>query len=187
MPYDRIRVLINLSGPRREFRDQLVQAFLAEAPGTGKKKETTRYTYEADLSPSGHHIELWRPALLNKGLDFTVRIPSLKLNTARAQWRHVPRHRDLIRIFTSLKENEPNQYPKILACLHQAFACEPINGLKEISVLFASGETNSCDKIPADVAVLVAKWLFAEQDLTYWNQSGRYMLKASFVDKGLWG
>ena len=90
-------------------------------------------------------------------------------------------------MFVSLRENEPSQYPKILACLHQAFACDPIKRLKDISAFSASGETSSCDAVPADVAVLVAKWLFAEQDLTYWNQSGRYMLKTSFVENGLWG
>lgn len=184
--FDRTRVKISLCRPRREFRDTLVQTFLAEEPGTGTGKETTRYTYEVELSPSGHHIELWRPALLNKGLDFTVRVPSLKLNMTRSPWCHVPSHDNLRDMFLSFKNTYPRQYPEILVRLNQTFACEPIDDLNAISHYSAPAIAEGCDAVPADVAVLTAKWLFAEQDLTYWNQSGRARLWTHLDEMDLW-
>ena len=38
---------------------------------------------------------------------------------------------------------------------------------------------------PIYVILLVIKWLFVEQDITYWNWSGRNMLKKSLEEKGL--
>jgi hypothetical protein len=38
---------------------------------------------------------------------------------------------------------------------------------------------------PADVAVLVAKWLFVEQDVTYWHNSGRAMTYEYLQDEGV--
>jgi len=38
---------------------------------------------------------------------------------------------------------------------------------------------------PVVIIILAIKWLFIEQDVTYWNWSGRVMLMNGLVDKGL--
>ena len=38
---------------------------------------------------------------------------------------------------------------------------------------------------PIYIVLLAIKWLFIEQDITYWNWSGRNMLKISLEEKGL--
>ena len=38
---------------------------------------------------------------------------------------------------------------------------------------------------PVYIVLLAIKWLFIEQDITYWNWSGRNMLKESLEKDGL--
>ena len=37
----------------------------------------------------------------------------------------------------------------------------------------------------ADIAILIARWMFIEQDITYWTRSGRAMLMSKLKDEGL--
>lgn len=186
MPYERIRITRSFVGDRPTLRRALVEAFLEEEPGTGKRENTTRYTYVADTSPSGHDIELHRPALLNNGFDFTVRIPSLKISDLRAPWCSVPRHEDLEVLLHQLLSQDVAQYALLQDTIIAAWRCEPIDAqLADLQSFIASPVTQGLSECPADVVALMAKWLFAEQDVTYWNQSGRSMLFQALIEEGL--
>jgi hypothetical protein len=170
------RIQRHFSGDRKEFRKALIGAFVDEEPGTGTGQDCTRYIYEVDTSPSGHTIELHRPAFLNKGIDFTVRCLSIVFNDKNPHWRHVPTHSDLIEALGSLKSRFPGRYSDVSASLNRVYRCQGRVNLGAIADLEAEPSVIGAMGCPADAAVLVAKWLFAEQDLTYWNNSGRAML-----------
>jgi hypothetical protein len=175
----------SFNGNRRTLRRTLVSAFLDEDPGTGKGDLCTRYIYEVEASDSGHIIQLHRPAFLNKGIDFTVRCMSIRFNPGKTRWRHVPKHDDLADILTGLQRARPRLYRQVQAAIICAFQCRPIEGLDRLALLTAPPLVPGHPGCPADVAVLVAKWLFAEQDLTYWNYSGRTMLFQKLRNAGL--
>jgi len=186
VPYDRIRIMRTFEGDRAALRRSLVEAFLAEDPGTGKQDKTTRYTYVADTSPSGHDVELHRPALLNNGFDFTVRIPSLKISELRAPWCSVPRHNDFKALLRQFASQDSAHYALLQEAIYAAWRCEPIEGqLENLQSFIADPKGEGLSSCPADVVALMAKWLFAEQDLTYWNQSGRLMLMQKLVEERL--
>ena len=75
-----VRITRTFSGDRSTLRKQLMTAFTNETPGTGTKDLTSRYIYIVEKTPSGHEIELSRPAMLNKGIDFIVRVPLIRFN-----------------------------------------------------------------------------------------------------------
>jgi hypothetical protein len=179
------RIKRHFTGNRREFRSALIGAFVDEEPGTGTAEQCTRYIYEVDASPSGHTIELHRPAFLNKGIDFTVRCLSVVFNGKNPHWRHVPTHDDLIEVLASLKAEYPRRYRDVSASLTRVYHCQGRVNLKAIADISAEPAVPRAEGCPADVAVLIAKWLFAEQDLTYWNNSGRAMLFNKLRVEGL--
>ena len=178
------RIERQFAGNRREFRKALIGAFVEEDPGTGTGEFCTRYIYEVDTSPSGHTIELHRPAFLNKGIDFTVRCLSVIFNEKNPHWRHVPTHDDLARALSSIRDLHPGEYARVSKCVRDVYDCVTPD-LQVIAHLKAAPATTLAGGCPADVGVLVAKWLFAEQDLTYWNNSGRAMLFSKLQAEGL--
>lgn len=168
------QVRLRITGDRRELRTKLVQRFLEEEPGTGTGDLCSRYIYLADRAPSGHHIELHRPAFRNNGMDFTVRCPTIKFNPGNRLVRHMPRHGDLVDAFRSFRRKYGSEYPAIQEAIESVYKCNKLPNLKRFS-LFVSAPLSGGDRCPADVALLATKWLFVEQDVTYWNNSGRRM------------
>ena len=85
----------------------------------------------------------------------------------------------------SIRRRHARQYPVVREALHATYLCRRVHGWRVLAQLASDplgiGQT-SC---PADVAVRVAKWLFAEQDVTYWHNSGRAMLFDYIRDEGL--
>lgn len=163
-------------GNRREMRQSLVDTFLAEEPGTGKGALCSRYIYKVDKSHSGHVIELHRPAFLNKGIDFTVRCQTVCFNPGKTRWKHVPKHDDLIEILRGIKTSRPRLYRGVKESLQRVYECKRVQNYSDLEKFMSPPLVNGAMGCPGDVAVLVAKWLFAEQDITYWNYSGRAML-----------
>ncbi len=77
---------------------------------------------------------------------------------------------------TSLRELYPQRYPDVREAIRNVYECGPEADLTSLANLTAAPIDGGVQGCPADAGVLVAKWLFAEQDLTYWNNSGRAML-----------
>ena len=174
---DPARHNLRLEGDRKAFRDGAIRAFLAENPGTGIGDLTSRNIYEVERSLSGHSVELHRPAYLNNGMDFTVQCPSIVFAaTIQKRWRCVPRHDHLSTIFSSLRRKYPRKYEDVQRALENAYLCKHLGDLKTISQLVSKPLVPNEAGCPADLAVLIARWLFVEQDVTYWHCSGRAML-----------
>lgn len=174
-------LIINYSlplGDRVSMRENLIQTFLRENPGTGRGDNASRYRYNVEhLGDYG--IFLKRPTQLNKGFDFTVNIDGLFFKKNRRYSN--PSHQDIIDALTNCKINFPRIYPSIAQKLHQIYKCESVS-------LVPSGATfydYAGNEHPIEIILLAVKWLFMEQDCAYWNYSGRAMFYNVLHDNDL--
>ncbi|PEC48929.1 hypothetical protein [Bacillus sp. AFS096315] len=92
MPNYELNVNYPNTEDRKEIRDFLVDIFKKEKPGTGTGELSTKYTYYVETLTNGNRIFLTRPAMLNKGFDFVVRVE----NTLFSNNKNSPRHIDII-------------------------------------------------------------------------------------------
>ena len=112
------------TGTRGTMRENLIQLFLKEQPGTGTGNNTSRYCYKVEQFNS-YGISLKRPTQLNKGFDFTVNIDVLFFKKNRKYSN--PSHQDIIDALTDCKCNFPDIYPGIAYILQQIYNCENPN------------------------------------------------------------
>lgn len=166
------------NGNRASMRENLIQNFLHESPGTGKGDNASRYQYNVEQF-ANYGIYLRRPTQLNKGFDFTVNINGLFFKKRRRYTN--PSHQDIIDALTECKTNFPNIYPTIAQQLQQIYNCQPIT-LIRTGATFSDFEGN---KHPIEIILLAVKWLFMEQDCAYWNYSGRAMFYSALQDNSL--
>lgn len=176
------------STTRAGIRNELVNAFLKESPGTGSKEFTSKYNYVAEKivnQQETHTIILKRPAYLNKGFDFIVTYHGHNFNEGKKTTRKIkgvskecnasttsaPSHSHICDDLR-LKRNEDGEgYKKLKGLIDKIYNCEAISNTEysDIKNIFNEG-------LPAEVTLKLIKWLFIEQDITYWNFSGRAML-----------
>ena len=79
--------------------------------------------------------------------------------------------------FSQLTLGQPAAHTKeLLTALLRIWNCENSAKVLEDLKLF-KGNTR------AERLLLLAKWFFIEQDVTYWTESGRHMLRDFFVGK----
>ncbi|MEG2396917.1 MAG: hypothetical protein RSB11_07785, partial [Oscillospiraceae bacterium] len=124
---------------------------------------------------------LQRPAPLNKGLDFIIRIEGLWFKKNRRY--NAPGHSDIVNALKQLKEAiSKEDYEKVRVQLRNIFESKEYN-LSEINEFKFKDYAGKEHSIA--VILLAAKWLFIEQDMTYWNWSGRNMLWSGLKEAGL--
>ena len=183
-----------LSDNRTDVRKEMVMLFLDEVAGTGKGENTSKYNYIVE-SYLQYKIIIKRPGQLNKGFDFIVHIDGIKFvknierhykngRITRYQKLYTnPEHDDIIKALEQIKsKTTARKYKEVKNCLRQIYNVEETNyeGIKNLKYIDYSGVEH-----PFVVILLAIKWLFVEQDITYWNWSGRNMLKATLEEKGL--
>src|SRR6266545_8406641 len=78
------------NGTRRQFRERVIQEFLKEEPGTGKGELTSKYTYFVESLANGTRVFLTRPARLNNGFDFEIRVEGMKFASAKGRTTNRP-------------------------------------------------------------------------------------------------
>lgn len=170
-----------LSGSRIEARREIVELFLNEQYGTGKGELSSKYEYTVEQYSETYSILLKRPAALNKGFDFVVHVSGMYFKSTK---RHTnPSHDDIIQTLQQVKYSLSEvQYEKIKICIRNVY------NLQEFDVSFISDiYFTDCDnqQRPIVIIILAIKWLFIEQDVTYWNWSGRAMLMKKLKDNDL--
>lgn len=159
---------------RSQIRRILISEFLKERPGQGKEELASRYRYNVETLEDGRRVYLLRPAPLNKGFDFTIHVENTRFKTNRT----MPAHRDMIDDLRHKKRGNPSSSKKLYAAIQQVYELqEPDAVMKRIRMRFSIGH-------PVDLILKVIKWFFIEQDMTYWNYSGRAMFMSG-VDKVL--
>lgn len=147
---------------RQELREQVVSAFLNEAPGTGTGKLASKYCYFVETLSDGRRVFLTRPAWLNKGFDFEIRVQDEKFPGGRGGKTDRPNHSV---IFDDLKQKlaeAPDTYPRLFHLIERIYNCEEVPSKSSEPLKFQAG-------LPVDMILAVIKWFFIEQDVTYWN------------------
>lgn len=165
---------------RASIRKEIAELFIMENPGTGKDEDCSRYRYIVERYET-YRIVLNRPTGLNKGFDFTVNIDGMYFKKKRRYQN--PSHNDIIESLRYVKNHYENEkYDLIKGIINNLFECKNVSfdSLQNINFIDGDG-TNR----PIAILLLAVKWLFIEQDITYWNWSGRYMLFNKLKEEGL--
>ena len=154
---------------KKELRKLLVGRFLQERPGKGPKDRATRYHYKVEDLRSGNKIVLRRPARLHAGFDFLVCVEGHNFAARNKRRRDFPKHAEMIADLIEKRESNGKEYRRLYELINRVYRCQ-VSRVKEVEPpSFASG-------LPADAVLGVLKWLFAEQDVRYWNYAGRAKL-----------
>lgn len=154
-------------GDRNKVRMEVVNELSKEEPGQGKKDLASRYTYYVETLNDGNMIYLRRPANLHNGFDFVVGVENINFNPDGKR-RSYPKHDDIIIDLTEKKKESSKKYRQLYSVLEKIYKCEPISA-DEMFLTFKTGFTT-------ELIIKTLKWLFIEQDIRYWNYSGRDML-----------
>lgn len=141
---------------RNNIRNMLIQEFLKELPGS--KAGASKYRYNVEVSCNSK-IYLSRPSYLNKGMDFAIYVD---LSTEKD---FKPSHNYIFQDLKLKKEESLEEYNKLYSLILGIFNCD-IEANDNIGLVFKNG-------LSADLLLKTIKWLFIEQDVTYWNYSGR--------------
>lgn len=157
---------------RKDIRSKLISTFLEEEPGEGTKDKASKYVYFVETLSDGRRVFLSRPAILNKGMDFIVNVEnyrfySNKLNkNGKYSKLPAPAHHNILSDLSIKKRENALEYRKLKSEIMNIFDVKPYS-YEHIS--FNEG-------MSVEMLLALIKWLFIEQDVTYWNFSGRHML-----------
>ncbi len=172
MPQKRKNLTIHFKN-RKTIREKLIKEFLKEKPGTGKGELTSVYLYYVETLTDGRRIYLKRPARLNKGMDFEVNVEQTNFGTIRRT--AMPSHKSILKDLKSKKKKNPRNYKKVEALIEKIYSCEDVSDAQMRAIKFDSGH-------PIELILKSIKWLFIEQDITYWNWSGRNMFYSGIIE-----
>lgn len=162
---------INISngGGRKQVRDAVIQEFLKEEPGSGTGELTSKYTYVVETLDDGKRVLLTRPAILNKGFDFVIRVEQLNFGDGKGKVRDNPKLGDIVEDLEGKKTANPLLYRRLFELIQKTYECREISLAEYTELDFGIG-------YPVEMVLKIVKWFFIEQDIRYWNWSGRGML-----------
>ena len=173
--YEEFKIDFELrSTSREELRKQTVNKFLSEKGGYWKegKKHVTRYRYYVETLKDERKIYLLRPTFLNKGIDFQVWVEKMEEGVDKR-----PSHQTVFKDLETKKTENPNDFPVLLNAIVDVWNCqEPDEIMQKRKMVFKKG-------LEVELLLKILKWLFIEQDITYWNYDGRGMLKLAIEEK----
>lgn len=153
----------NFTDDRSEIRKEIINLFLSENPGTGKGEFTSKYRYITKIVDN-KEVYLSRPAQFNNGFDFTLNVSNINFNPdGRATTR--PTHQNIFDDLNLKKEANLELYLELVEQIEKIYNCQ--NPTK-LDFVFGVG-------LNSEILLECIKWLFIEQDVTYWNYSGRAM------------
>lgn len=170
------------SSSREGIRKEVVNLFLDENPGTGKGDECSKYDYLVE-SYKNYQIHLHRPANLNKGFDFTVHVTGCGKIFGKRKNMDIPSHDNVIEALSYYKMNYPKNYPIISRLINDIYHCKAIS--LNVDLPLGNSKLKDSNFFSIEIILLTIKWLFIEQDITYWNWSGRKMLYDALLSKEL--
>lgn len=166
------QITLNINNSTRAaYRKSLFDIFVNEQPGsTGTVSE---YHYFVETLSNGNRIYLKRPTALNKGIDFEVRVENTQFRYGKhnniISTGNRPSHKDIYADLVNKKIENPIEFSQLKQLLDKTYNCSYIEDNVLTSFTFKSGHS-------VEVIFKSLKWLFIEQDITYWNRSGRAML-----------
>ena len=168
----------NTEKARKNIRDSVIDLFKLEKAGCGKGANSTRVIYCMEKTLNNEIIYLQRPAHLNKGFDFTVNVKdyNFKAPTNKNQDRltHRPTHDSIIKLLNLIKIKNKTDYLLIIKAIDKIYFCDEPS-LLLLDSRFEQLVNRRIDGVEYETLLYVIKWLFIEQDITYWSFSGRKM------------
>lgn len=168
---------------RKEIREELVSLFLQEKSGWDFKEGKSSYRYNVEQVKQ-YIIYLQRPAPLNKGFDFIVKVENMYFKLDDGRRHRNPSHNDIFTILSTYQRYFTKEYSVIKGLIHRIFECENSNIVESVKDLPPFTNYDG-EEIPIAIILYCIKWLFIEQDITYWNWSGRRMLFKGLQDCNL--
>jgi hypothetical protein len=163
--------LDNITGNHEEDRNALrillLNNLVKERAGSGNKEKTSKYHYNVETLTCGNRIYLTRPVPLNKGFDFIIHVEGYKFLNDKDN----PRHDDIFNDLREKKQRNFDSYQHLLKLINLVFLCNDPEDIlcKEPMPAFEVD-------FSIELLLKVLKWFFIEQDVRYWNWSGRNML-----------
>lgn len=175
-------VNISITGnSREEYHRKLIMLFLDEEHGTEDEVSSYNYYVETLHDPNQNRIYLKRPTQLNKGVDFEVRVDTINFRYGKhgneISTGNRPSHDDIFNAIQAKIEANHEESLKLKALITKVYNCEEV---PYEDTLFYDFQTDFSNEL----ILVVLKWLFIEQDITYWNRSGRKMLYDGLME--LW-
>ena len=168
MSYQEKTVTFSNAGTRNEVRKRVIECFLTEKPGTGKGENATHYTYFVERLKDNKRVFITRPGFLNKQFDFVINVEDVNFNKKSGRARTSPTHEDILTDLQKKKKADSKSYVKLYALLEKIYECNDVGDNEYKGLKFATG-------YDVDLLLMVTKWYFIEQDIAYWNYSGRAM------------
>ena len=141
----------------------------------------TNYRYNVEHCASGNRVYLLRPTWLNKGFDFQVNVEGLVkvVKPGKGATREMPSHGDVIHDLQSKVAKRPKEAKNLFEAVAAVYECaEPAEIFRQSPRLAAFK-----DGWPIDQSLYAVKWLFIEQDVTYWLQTGRDMFMSAIENQ----
>lgn len=163
-------------GDRNKVRMRVVDLLANETPGTGSGDAASKYIYYVEQLNSGDRVYLQRPANLHNGFDFLVCVENTNYAKPGERRRNYPKHDDLGEDLALKKLENPELYARLYDLLKKVYSCHDIEETEMDGIVFKTG-------LPVDHILKTIKWLFIEQDIRYWNYSGRNMTWGLVPDK----
>lgn len=160
-----INITFSNQGTRNEVRLRVINVFSTETPGEGKGENVSKYIYYVETLNDGKRIYLERPANLHNGFDFKIHVEGMDYS---GSGRNAPKHEDIHEDLLLKKESNRTEYARLYQLIQRIYDCEDINDEEMTGFNFTVG-------LPVDHILKTIKWLFIEQDIRYWNYSGRKM------------
>ncbi len=133
-----------------------------------KERRYHRYKYFVETCHDGRRIFLKRPTQLNKGIDFQVYLERFRRRHGKLKDGR-PSHDDIIKDLRKKISRKPRLKQELFRAVSEVFKCSrPSSVLKRhprLAILSVG--------LPLDATLRILRWLFIEQDLTYWLGRGR--------------
>ena len=168
MPRTEITCFFSNEGTRNEVRMRVVERLALETPGTGSGDNASKYIYYVEQLSSGDRVYIQRPANLHNGFDFLVCVENTNYAPEGMRRRNSPKHDDFGADLENKKAENPEMYRLLYDLLVRVYECQDVSDEEMAAIRFESG-------FPVDHIIKTIKWLFIEQDIRYWNYSGRNM------------
>lgn len=160
---------------REDIRRNLVNIFLDEHPGTGKGNACSKYIYTVENLVCGNKIVLKRPARLNRGFDFEVHVDNIKFPSGKGKTNR-PSHKIIFEDLEKKEQEDKEKFRQLLVLIDCLYNCDIIQDHQYEQLSFKTG-------LRSEVVCKIIKWLFIEQDITYWNWSGRNMFYSGICER----
>jgi len=157
----------NHEANRNALRKIVIDCFSKERAGEGSQELTSKYQYVVEKLASNKTIYLTRPAILSKGFDFVIHVE----NTIFANNKDNPTHDDIFIDLKNKKNQNNSLYSKLFLALEEVFYCQDPTDVYPKYQHYLKQFKIGYD---ADLILKVVKWYFIEQDVRYWNWSGRH-------------